>query len=965
MFDTKTFSPLLDGFVLGSAMSDHDGVRCYPSMKENSESKYIVKTISIPASQMQLDALLLTGAYKTPADAMDYFKTVSDGVEREAEILQRLSKLEGFLPYEGWQTTPMDDGKPGYTVCLISPYKRSLEKYMRRHLMTHLETINLGLDLCAALAICRRAGYLYIDLKPSNIFLTKGKKEYRIGDLGFAELDSLQYTSLPGKYRSPYSPPEIQDALNTLNITADTYSVGMILYQIYNDGKLPQLPAESDEPIPSPVNADYEIAEIIMKAIAADPQERWQDPMLMGQALVAYMQRNAVNDVPITPPAAVITDSEPALEETQKFPVINGILEDETTPSEEGASPTEEVSSIFAEADDLLRHDTPETVVIPDHAELPEPAPAPEETDAITEADQGPAAVVPAETPAAPAAQPVPVTAIPEDPDDDEDFSIAFETREESQPEQEEPEEEAIAAKPIRERKPRKSFAKGWLAPIAAVLVMALIVAGGFWFYQNQYLQTINSITVDGTQNRLVVSVDTEVEDSLLTVICTDTYGNPMRQILADGQAVFTDLLPNSQYKIQLEISGFHKLVGQTSDVFNTESQTSIISFSAVTGPEDGSAVLTFTVDGAEPDEWTVTCTAPDQPTITESFSGHNVTIKGLTVDQVYTFQLSDGSDQELLGQSSLEFTASRLVLADNLTISHSTGTEMTVHWDTPDGAVVESWYVRCYNDSGYDESQELTGNEAVFSGIDHSNAYTVEVTASGMTQPARATISADPITITSLNVNAEDPAQLTLSWEFDGAAPEGGWYVMYSLDGSETLNVVQCGDASAVITPRIPSASYEFTIQASDGTSIFSNIHTYECPGAEILEMQGLSAEKITAHLLKTPDGDWAYENVGDEAFTDQFASGERISMVLRAHTDYYINDEDISLLFVIRDSSGDVIGDLISQEAGNWRDLWYGGDYHYAELDIPQAPVEAGSYSLSLYINNAAVTIITFSIT
>ena len=93
-------SPLLDGFTMGNAMSSHDGVRCYPAIKENSDDKYIVKIISIPASQVQLDALLLTGAYKDPADAMDYFKDVSDGVVKEAEHLQRLSKLDGFLAAE-------------------------------------------------------------------------------------------------------------------------------------------------------------------------------------------------------------------------------------------------------------------------------------------------------------------------------------------------------------------------------------------------------------------------------------------------------------------------------------------------------------------------------------------------------------------------------------------------------------------------------------------------------------------------------------------------------------------------------------------------------------------------------------------------------------------------------------------------------------------------------------------------
>lgn len=186
MSEPKLISPLLDGFVIGNPMSNHDGVQCLPAMKENSEEKYIVKIISIPASQVQLEALLLTGAYKDPADAMDYFKETADKVIQEAESLQKLSKLEGFLSYEGWQIAPMENGL-GYQVYLLGTYKRSLEKYMRRNQLTHLEAINLSLDLCAALAIARRDGFLFIDLKPGNIFISKNK-EYRIGDLGLHRL---------------------------------------------------------------------------------------------------------------------------------------------------------------------------------------------------------------------------------------------------------------------------------------------------------------------------------------------------------------------------------------------------------------------------------------------------------------------------------------------------------------------------------------------------------------------------------------------------------------------------------------------------------------------------------------------------------------------------------------------------------------------------------------------------------
>ena len=194
MSDPKTISPLLDGFTLGPPMSEHDGVRCCPAIKENSDKKYIVKILSIPASQTQMDALLLAGAYRDPADAMEYFRQLGEDVMKEAELLKTLSSAGGFLSYEGWQMEPITKSRLGYEVYLVSSYKRSLEKYVRGNPVTHLEAMNLGLDLCEALSVCRQAGALYVDLKPPNVFLS-AKKEYRIADLGFVSLDALSYMS--------------------------------------------------------------------------------------------------------------------------------------------------------------------------------------------------------------------------------------------------------------------------------------------------------------------------------------------------------------------------------------------------------------------------------------------------------------------------------------------------------------------------------------------------------------------------------------------------------------------------------------------------------------------------------------------------------------------------------------------------------------------------------------------------
>ena len=135
MSDIKLISPLLDGFSLGNPISEHHGVRCCPAIKENTDKKYIVKIISIPASQVQMDALLLAGAYKDPADAMAYYSQVGEDIMQEAELLKKLSKLDGFLPYEGWQMEPITRRRLGYEVYLVGSYKRTLDKYLKKHVL--------------------------------------------------------------------------------------------------------------------------------------------------------------------------------------------------------------------------------------------------------------------------------------------------------------------------------------------------------------------------------------------------------------------------------------------------------------------------------------------------------------------------------------------------------------------------------------------------------------------------------------------------------------------------------------------------------------------------------------------------------------------------------------------------------------------------------------------------------------
>lgn len=958
MSEAILVSPLLDGFLLGSPMGSHDGVVCYPAVKEGSDTKYIVKEISIPASQVQLDALLLLGAYKDPASAMDYFKELADDIVAEAQTLQKLAKLEGFLSYEGWQIVPMEKGNLGYKVYLLGTYKRSLEKHMRRHMMTHLEAVNLGLDLCQALAICRQAGYLYVDLKPGNIFISR-EKEYRIGDFGLMNLDSLKYLSLPGKYRSPYSPPEASNDLNTLNKTEDTYAVGMILYQVFNEGRLPV-----GEPgtTPSPVNADYELAEIIMKAISPKPEDRWQDPIEMGKAIVSYMQRNSVNNTPLTVAAPIINEIEPVSlpkkkekpasvevsqvaeppqiteefnenEVSEEISAVISQVEEETAPQEAEPPVEAQETTVFRKVNVAVKEPVTTSVAL-----MEEPEEEPAEEEAVAEEDSE--------------------LLFNFDEDEEKEFDLDIDGEDEDYDE-----DEILEDVPsLKEKKPKKPMSKVWIIPIVVLLITALIGGGAYYYYQNMYLQTVTSMTVAGTQNQLTVNVNTDADESLLTITCSDTYGNVKMQPVSNGQAVFTELLPNSQYRIELVIDGFHKLVGKTTDVYNTQAQTNIISFTAIAGNEEGSVMLTLTAEGPEPEEWNITYSAPGEDAKTESFTGHNVTIKGLALNKVYTFILGV-NDMQLLGQSTLEFNTKSLVVADELRVVSCEGNTMTVQWGDP-SEQVESWSVRCYSDGGYDKVLEVTETQVTFDDINPKHAHTIEVTASGMTKPSRTTITANPINVKNITVDESDLSKLTVNWEFDGKAPDGGWHLMVSTDGGKTQSVVKCDDASGIITPALPGCEYAFTIQAADGTSIFGNIHSFRSADAEKFERHSLSGDKITASLLNTPQIEgWVYENVQADAFRDKFQLGSKLSVVLKGEANFYIPNDEMEVLYIFRDPEGGIFSDLTATAKINWNDLWYAGDYHYGELDLPVVPDKAGDYVVEFYFDHAYVTSATFT--
>ncbi len=965
MSEPKLISPLLDGFLIGEPISEHHGVCCYPAMRENTDERYIVKIISIPASQVQLDALLLSGAYSSQEEARAYFEELAQGVAAEVKVLEKLHMLEGFMPYTAHQTVPMEEGV-GYQVYLVSPYKRSLERQFTLEPLTHLAAVNLGLDLCAALAACRRAGFLYLDLKPGNIFISENKGN-SIGDLGFMSMSSLKYASLPDKYRSRYTAPEVSDAFAPLSDTMDIYALGLVLYQVYNNGQLPFEGDAPTEPLAPPMYADYEMAEIILKACSLDPAERWQDPVQMGQALVSYMQRNDVNAVPIVPPPVVIPEPEEDVEAAEDFlsedeneAAMAALLEelaeesepvevppeedlsfmeaeDETVPTEESAADledapvTEEVAEMLAQVDELVAHELPEPPVAPEPIEIPFPAPI------VTEAEEAP--VTDEEVPAEAAEE-----------SEAEQAEASAEEAPAPEAEQAEEEELTVVGTPSDQRyspKPEQRFNP---KPLIIILIILALLAGscaaGYYYYKNIYLQSIDTLQITGSVDELMVSVVTEADEMLLTVICTDTYGNTRKTAVIGGKAVFSELNPSTQYKISVEISGFHKLTGNTTGNFVTGMETKVLGFYAVMGPEDGSVALNFNTSGPTTDDWTITYT-DGKTTSSMDFTGNAVTVTGLKVGVKYHFTLSSKEELYLTGTTELDYIAQQLVVAQALTIDSCGGGKLHAVWTLLEGMSTDSWTVRCFNDAGYDETVVTDVMEVTFENLDHATGYTITVMAAGMNQLATASVTATPVTIPQINTDVKTSG-IDVSWECEGTVPQEGWVVSYTINGS-TPQIITCTETTATLN-YYPGCQYQIEVRPQDDVTYFSSPVSFDTPKAEPFDAHWIQADELKFSMVLTPDEkNWDKWDLDDDSYRTTFQPGEKASFLVEVLADRNYIQEDMVIDYIVWDENGIPVSKATQYD--KWVDMW---DWIYGEFDIPSLPTQAGTYVMEVYFND-----------
>lgn len=288
------------------------------------EERAALKVISIPSEQDEIEDLYSEGY--DDASITAHLRTYLEDIVREYSLMLDIKGHTNVVYCDDLRYTPHEDGI-GWDIFikmeLLTPLTKSLEKEYDEQ-----QTLRLGVDLCNALVLCKQENIVHRDIKPQNIFVSK-TGDYKLGDFGVAKVaEKTASGTKVGTFE--YMAPEIYNN-QPYGGASDIYALGLVLYWMMNERRTPFQPVnkipsagEKEEarkrrfdgdPIPAPLHGSEELKQIVLKACSFEPQNRFESPEQMRQAMRRLLKKEpAAGELDISgsciPPVSVYQDDE-------------------------------------------------------------------------------------------------------------------------------------------------------------------------------------------------------------------------------------------------------------------------------------------------------------------------------------------------------------------------------------------------------------------------------------------------------------------------------------------------------------------------------------------------------------------------------------------------------------------------------------------------------------------------------
>ncbi|MGM9935807.1 MAG: protein kinase, partial [Candidatus Ornithomonoglobus sp.] len=226
-------------------------------------------------------------------------------------ILEKVMALgrenESILKLYGYGSAKTENNR--LVIYVIHEKAEPIEDMLKKTRLNSSIIISIAHDAAEALQACEKMGIYHGDISYGNIYCDRGK--YKIGCFGEAEL--LSNAGISDKENTNYCiAPERRNGSG--DIRSDIYSLGIIVYGLYNFGRLPFVPSKDERFIlpkaaeetafekrmsadndvfPNPLYAETAVIEFINKCCAFAPENRYDSAEQLIEA--AELIRKSIN----------------------------------------------------------------------------------------------------------------------------------------------------------------------------------------------------------------------------------------------------------------------------------------------------------------------------------------------------------------------------------------------------------------------------------------------------------------------------------------------------------------------------------------------------------------------------------------------------------------------------------------------------------------------------------------------
>lgn len=248
-----------------------------------------LKIITIPSSKEDANHMM-TSDGMTKEEVTKYYQGVVNDFSKECVLMSKLKGNTNIVSYEDHMIIPHEDGM-GWDILIRMELLTPLLEYYKGEQLDETKVLKLGIDLCRALEVCKMNSIIHRDIKPDNIFVADSGS-FKLGDFGVARIMESSSGASTQVGTQNYCAPEVVVGLQRYDSRADIYSLGVVMYRLLNNGRLPFMP-QPPEPIsfesrekakelrlkgarfPKPVNGSRELVNVVMKACEYKPENRY------------------------------------------------------------------------------------------------------------------------------------------------------------------------------------------------------------------------------------------------------------------------------------------------------------------------------------------------------------------------------------------------------------------------------------------------------------------------------------------------------------------------------------------------------------------------------------------------------------------------------------------------------------------------------------------------------------------